>query len=109
VIIGQFRLPDNRTAVLVNNNNIDFNLWPTMEFAQPWGNDTDALSEVDPVSGRETALLDESPLMAGFQMELQAGMGRLIVVPSAAQARLKTDDAGTGSATISTLLVHNCL
>ena len=80
-MLARDRLPDKRTAVLVNNNNIDFNLWPTIEFAQPWGNNTDALREIDPVSGRAIPLLDESPLMAGFQLELQAGMGRLMVMP----------------------------
>jgi hypothetical protein len=71
--------------VLINNNNIGFTLWPTIEFVSPWGNNTDALTEVDPVSGREIPLLDESPLMAGFQLELQAGMGRLIVMSADAE------------------------
>ena len=36
--------------------------------------------EVDPVSGKEAPLLDDSPLMAGTQLSFEAGMARFLVL-----------------------------
>jgi hypothetical protein len=77
VLIGQFALADGRTAVLLNNHNPDFTLWPTFDFGAH--NVMDIL-EVNQGTGREVPLLDDSPLMAGLQLNLRAGMGRLLIM-----------------------------
>jgi hypothetical protein len=102
VLIGQWRLADNRTAVLINNHNWDWNLWPTIIAAAPF-NLSRAMElslpaqshDVPPrnsdefkAGARETPLLDDSPLLAGWQMALTAGRGRLIIFPEV----VKTDD-----------------
>lgn len=80
VLIGQFSLDDGRTALLLQNQNFDFNIWPTIGFVDSVKL-TDVL-EVDPVTGAETALLDDSPLMQGWQISIQAGYARLLIVPA---------------------------
>ena len=41
----------------------------------------DDLREVDPTSGRELALDDDAPWMAGMQLRLRAGDARLMLWP----------------------------
>jgi len=51
--------------------------WPTVVFDAP-----DALvREVDPVTGREIPVRDESPKMAGIQIPLLDGGARLFLLP----------------------------
>ena len=96
ILIGQFTLDDGRTALLLHNQNPDFNIWPTIGFV-----DSVKLAdvlEVDPVTGAETALLDDSPLMEGWQISIQAGYARFLIVPTKSEPAgrhlvLKSDDS----------------
>jgi hypothetical protein len=56
--------------------------------------------EVDPASGRAEPLLDDSPLLPGLQMNFQAAMARLLILPDqvSTQPVLKTDDDVQGRA-----------
>ena len=77
VLLGQFKLVDGRVAVLVQNHNWDWTLDPTLVAAP--GYDLSNATEVDGHTGREDKLLDDSPMMAGWQLALLPGMARLIV------------------------------
>jgi hypothetical protein len=37
--------------------------------------------EVDPLTGDEAPLLDDSPAMPGLQLNFQAAMARLLIMP----------------------------
>jgi hypothetical protein len=73
LLIGQFRMPDGRTALLLHNQNWDFSIWPTVAFAAN-------ATEVDPVSGRETDVLDDSPYVPGLQLSFGVAEARLFVL-----------------------------
>ena len=101
VLLGQFRLGDGRVAVLVQNHNWDvrppnlasvslrtprsqrhFAQWtldPTLVAAA--GFDLSQATEVNSETGKEEKLLDDSPMMEGWQLALQPGMARLLVFP----------------------------
>ena len=64
LLIGEFKLADGRQALLLHNQNFDFTIWPTLEFHDK----VSEVLEVDPETGVEAALLDDSPLMAGLQV-----------------------------------------
>lgn len=76
-LIGAFRHADGRRAVLLNNYAFAYTAWPTVEF------DVDASKaiEVDPTTGREVPVRDDSPAMDGLQLSLDAGAGRLFLLP----------------------------
>ncbi len=76
-LVGAFKHADRRRAVMLNNYHFAYSAWPTVEF------DADAadVKEVDPKTGRETPLLDDSPAMPGLQLSLDAGQGRLFLLP----------------------------
>jgi hypothetical protein len=83
-LIGQFLLQDGRTALLVNNHDDGFNLNPTVDFRNislpknaTWN---PYVTEVDPVTGEEGALLDDNTYKEGFQLLIPAGYGRLLIV-----------------------------
>ena len=75
----------------------DWNLWPTITAAPPFNlsratelvipaqsHDVPARNSVEFKAGpKETPLLDDSPLMEGWQIALTAGRGRLIIFPEA--------------------------
>ena len=76
-LIGVFRHQDGRRAVLLNNYHFAYTAWPTVEFdAQPA-----EVVEVDKETGEERPVLDDSPDMDGLQISLDAGEGRLFVLP----------------------------
>eukprot|EP01043_Picozoa_sp_COSAG02_P047805 COSAG02_NODE_4622_length_5153_cov_9.543926_2_plen_531_part_00 len=79
MLIGQFELEDGRTALLLHNHNPDFTIWPTLEFSNAIDPQRDVF-EVDPISGIEAPLLDDSPLMEGTQLSFEAGMARFLVL-----------------------------
>ena len=56
-------------------------VWPTVGFASSVNPQRDVF-EVDPISGGEALLLDDSPLMEGTQLSFEAGMARLLVLRS---------------------------
>jgi hypothetical protein len=76
-LIGSFRLADGRRAVLVNNYEFAYSSWPTLSFDAPPG----SVQEVSPKTGVIATVVDDSPDMAGLQISLDAGEGRLFILP----------------------------
>ena len=83
MLIRVFSLSDNRTALMLHNQNMDSTLWPTVGFAAAYewtkGGGRGIL-EVDPETGEEAPILDDSPAMLGLQMSFEAGMARFLVL-----------------------------
>lgn len=77
-LIGVFRHADGRRAVLLNNYRFAYTAWPTVEFDVP----VEQVVEVDPWSGNEVPVRDDSPDMDGIQISLDAGGGRLFLLPA---------------------------
>lgn len=75
---GEFRHADGRRAVFLVNQHFAFAGWPTVEFAVEAGR----VAEVDPKTGREVPLRDDSPDMPGLQLSFDAGEGRLFLLPA---------------------------
>ena len=78
-LVGVFRHEDGRRAVMLMNYRFAYTAWPTVEFDVP----VDQVKEVDKATGREIAVHDDSPEMPGLQVSLDAGEGRLFLLPSA--------------------------
>ncbi len=76
-LIGVFKHEDGRRAVLINNYHFAFTAWPTVEFDCP----LEEVREVDAWTGREVPVRDDSPDMEGLQVSLDAGGGRLFLLP----------------------------
>lgn len=76
-LVGSFRHADGRRAVMVVNYHFAYAAWPTLEFDAPMA----SVVEVDPATGREIPVRDESPDMSGTQTPLDAGQGRLFLLP----------------------------
>jgi hypothetical protein len=74
-LIGLFTHEDGRRALLLNNYRFAYTAWPTVEFAKDAGD----IVELDQDSGREIPLRDDSPDMAGTQLSIDAGVGRLLL------------------------------
>lgn len=76
-LVGDFRFPDGRRAVLLNNYEFAYSAWPTVGF------DVDAsrVLEVSSKSGLAAPVMDDSPDMPGLQISLDAGEGRLFLLP----------------------------
>ena len=75
-LIGTFKHVDGRTAVLLNNYSYCYTAWPTVEFAAPLGN----IVEIDPGTGKEIPVVDDSPDMPGLQLSLGSAEGRLFLI-----------------------------
>jgi hypothetical protein len=77
-LLGVFRHSDGRRAVLLNNYDRGYAAWPTVEF------DTELaqVMEVSPETGEIVPVLDDSPEMEGLQLSLDAGGGRLFLLPA---------------------------
>lgn len=76
-LIGVFRHSDGRRAALLVNYDHNYTTWPTVEFDAP---DNDVI-EVDQSDGKEKPARDDSPDMPGLQISLDAGEGRLFLLP----------------------------
>lgn len=76
-IVGTFRHRDGRRAVLLVNYDFAYSAWPTVEFAA----DPRRVTEIDPTTGKERPVADDSPDMPGLQISLDAGEGRLFLLP----------------------------
>ena len=77
-LVGAFKHADGRRVVLVNNYDHNYATWPTIDFdVMPR-----YVKEIDPKTGKEIALRDESPFMPGMQLSLDAGEGRLFILPA---------------------------
>jgi hypothetical protein len=77
-LIGIYTHSDGRRAVLLNNYRFAYSAWPTVLFDAP----LHEVMEVDPFSGKERAVIDDSPNMDGLQLSLGAGNGRLFLLPA---------------------------
>ena len=77
-LLGVFRHEDGRRAVLINNYDFIYTIWPTIEFNA----DPSQIVEVDQATGQEVAVIDDSPDMPGLQLSLDAGSGRLFILPA---------------------------
>lgn len=76
-LVGAFRHADGRRAVLLMNYRFAYSAWPTVVFDAPEG----AVREVDPATGNEVPVRDESPDMPGLQLSLADAEGRLFLLP----------------------------
>ena len=76
-LVGVFRHADGRQAVLLNNYSFAFTAWPTVEFNVP----IEHVREVCQETGKEIPIVDDSPAMAGVQISLDSGEGRLYLLP----------------------------
>ena len=76
-LVGVFRHQDGRRAVLLVNYQFAYSAWPTVEFAS----DPHNIREVSPKTGKELPVRDDSPDMPGLQISLDAGEGRLFLLP----------------------------
>lgn len=75
-LVGVFDHSDGRRAVLLNNYRFAYTAWPTIEFDGPIEN----VREIDPETGEEIPVIDDSPDMLGIQISLDAGEGRLFLL-----------------------------
>jgi hypothetical protein len=78
-LVGEFRHKDGRRAVLLQNYQFAYTAWPTVEFDAP----AESVVEVDKATGREKPVEDDSPDAKGLQISLDAGEGRLFLLPGA--------------------------
>jgi hypothetical protein len=76
-LIGAFRHQDGRRAVLLNNYHFAYSAWPTVEFSVP----AEQVLEVNRRNGKAEPVMDDSPDMPGLQLSLDAGEGRLFLLP----------------------------
>jgi hypothetical protein len=76
-LIGTFQHADGRRAVLLTNYEFAYSAWPTVVFDA----EMSAVVEVNPETGKEEPVDDDSPAMAGLQLSLDAGDGRLFLLP----------------------------
>jgi hypothetical protein len=76
-LVGVLRHEDGRRAVLLLNWDTAFTSWPTVEFDTP----LDQVREVDPATGEESPVVDDSPEMEGLQLSLDSGGARLFLMP----------------------------
>lgn len=77
-LVGAFRHQDGRRAVFLQNYHFAYSAWPTVVFDAP----IEAVREIDPLTGREIAVYDESPALPGTQISLADGEGRLFLLPA---------------------------
>ena len=73
-----FQHTDGRRAVMLTNYHFAYSQWPTIEFDA----DLAGIVEVNRWTGEEVEVVDDSPDMDGLQISLDAGDGRLFLLPS---------------------------
>jgi hypothetical protein len=76
-LVGVFKHTDGRQAVLLNNYSFAYTAWPTVEFSVR----LEQIREVCKQTGKEISIVDDSPAMAGLQISLDSGEGRLFILP----------------------------
>jgi hypothetical protein len=76
-LLGVFRHVDGRRALLLMNYEHAYTSWPTVVFDAPH----DQVIEVSKQDGSLAPLRDDSPDMDGLQIRLDAGEGRLFLLP----------------------------
>jgi hypothetical protein len=63
--------------VLLQNYHFAYSAWPTVAFKA----DSAQVLEVSPKTGKTAPVLDDSPDLPGLQLSLDAGEGRLFLLP----------------------------
>jgi hypothetical protein len=76
LLVGTFEHTDGRRAVMLNNYAFAYAAWPTVVFAA----DLSQIKEVNPSTGEEVPVRDDSPDLPGLQLSLDAGQGRLFLI-----------------------------
>lgn len=76
-LAGTYTHEDGRRAVMLMNYRFAFTAWPTVAFDAP----LEQITEVDKRTGAEIPVIDDSPEMPGVQLSLDAGEGRLFLMP----------------------------
>ncbi|MEW6750317.1 MAG: hypothetical protein AB1505_04985 [Candidatus Latescibacterota bacterium] len=82
-LVGVFERADGRRAVFLQNHRHAYTAWPTVEFDV----NGERVVEVSQATGQEVPVLDESPDMEGLEVSLDAGKGRLFLVPAPGTGR----------------------
>ena len=85
-LVGAFTHADGRRAVMLMNYRFAYSAWPTVEFDAP----LEEVRQIDPWSGEEVPVIDESPAMPGVQVSLQDGEGKLYLLPTAPASKAET-------------------
>ena len=75
-LVGVFSHEDGRQAVMLNNYEFAYTAWPTVEFKA----DLSKIVELDQETSEEIPVRDDSPDMAGLQISLESGSGRLFLI-----------------------------
>ena len=76
LVIGQFRLPDARTALLIVNQDDRHTVVPSFN-----GTAIKAWQEVDASTGAAAAVQSDAPQLRGLALALVPGQGRLLLAP----------------------------
>ena len=77
-LVGAFDHADGRRAVMLMNYRSAYTAWPTVAFDC----DPAEVREVCQETGAEIPVIDDSPEMDGLQLSLDAGQGRLFLLPA---------------------------
>jgi len=77
-LVGTFEHEDGRRGVMLNNYRFAYTAWPTVVFDAKVGE----VVEIDKRTGEERPPVDDSPDMPGLQLSLDAGDGRLFLLPA---------------------------
>lgn len=77
MLVGMFKHTDGRDAVFIMNYHFAYTAWPTVVFEA----DIAQVREVCQRTGSEIPVIDDSPEMEGTQISLDAGQGRLFLIP----------------------------
>ncbi len=78
LLVGAFDHADGHRAVMLMNYRYAFTAWPSVEFDVP----VDQVLEVDKRTGEAQPVIDDSPDLEGLQLSLDAGEGRLFLLPA---------------------------
>jgi hypothetical protein len=77
-LVSSFQHSDGRRAVMLFNNRFAYTAWPTIVFDA----DPKDIREVSKTTAAEIPVTDDSPDMDGLQLSLDAGEGRLFLLPA---------------------------
>ena len=79
LVIGQFRLPDARTALLIVNQDDRHTVVPSFN-----GTAIKSWQEVDGSTGAAAAVQSDAPQLRGLALALAPGQGRLLLTAGGA-------------------------
>ncbi|HSU57180.1 MAG TPA: beta-galactosidase [Candidatus Dormibacteraeota bacterium] len=77
-LVGVFKHADGRRGILLNNYHFAYSAWPTATFDAR----SNSVVEVSGSTGKEIPVVDDSPDIPGLQISLDAGEGRLFLLPA---------------------------